>query len=227
MATRTVFVPLCTFPWFKEYYIDFDWVPGLEKTQIQKSIRNLHKEAKHVLGIEKILEVSTRSEDVLGLKLSAFNLKVRSTDCLSSIESTYQSSKVFENSVQYIDIIQKDALAAKTDARLKNSGKLTGYRFQSLEFRLLPSPNFYDYLYIRGLIESGEAERVLDFEAFTDHAFSGHGKVIEGKSVNCQARSLAIFVGLSLSNQQDSAIDVLLKEASRVISPIQAELFEY
>ena len=64
-------------------------------SQAKKSIRNLHAEAVKQIGLTKILEVSTRSEEVLGISLSAFNLPFE--DKSFSVESAYQSSKVFEN----------------------------------------------------------------------------------------------------------------------------------
>lgn len=226
MAHRLVFTPKPTFPWFQETPVTFEWVPGLAKSQAQKSIRNLHVSARKELRIERILEVSTKSEDILGQQLSAFNLKISRGVHISSLESTYQASKIFDLSVQFLDLLDVDALVAKKDPRLRNSGKLTGFRFENQVFNLLPSPNFYDYLYIRALLESGFHEKIVNFQAFTDHAFSGTGKIEVGKSVNCQARSLAIFIGISGAQNIESILGELLVLASRDLPHEQESLFD-
>lgn len=226
MASRLVFTPTDTYPWFKENLVDFEWVPGLAKSQAQKSIRNLHDSAKKELKIERILEVSTKSGEILGQQLSAFNLQISRGKARSSLESTYQASKLFVHDLQFDDLLEVDALKAKTDPRLRNSGVLTGYRFENQLFRLLPSPNFYDYLYVRALLESENSKKVLNFQAFTDHAFSGTGRVESGKSVNCQARSLAIFIGISRTMPIDSVLVQLLETASRDLPHEQESLFD-
>lgn len=227
MAHRLVFTPKLIFPWFQETLVTFDWVPGLAKSQAQKSIRNLHDSARKELSIERILEVSTKSEDILGQQLSAFNLKISRGVHISSLESTYQASKLFDRDIQFLDLLEVDALAAKTDLRLRNSGKLTGFRFENKVFKLLPAPNFYDYLYIRALLESGFHDKVMNFQGFTDHAFSGTGKIEVGKSVNCQARSLAIFIGISQAHNVESILSELLALASRDLSHEQESLFDF
>lgn len=227
MAHRLVFTPKLTFPWFKETPVTFDWVPGLAKSQAQKSIRNLHDSARKELKVERILEVSTKSEDILGQQLSAFNLKISRGAHRSSLESTYQASKLFDRNLQFIDLLDVDALTAKTDPRLRNSGRLTGFRFENQLFKLLPSPNFYDYLYVRALLESGFHEKIVNFQAFTDHAFSGTGKVELGKSVNCQARSLAIFIGILEARNIETILGELLALASRELSHEQESLFDF
>lgn len=227
MASRLVFTPTDSYPWFKENLVDFEWVPGMARSQAQKSIRNLHDSARKELKIERILEVSTKSEEILGQQLSAFNLQISRGTAKSSLESTYQASKLFGHDVQFGDLLEVDALKAKTDPRLRNSGMLTGFKFENQVFKLLPSPNFYDYLYVRALLESEKIEKVKNFQAFTDHAFSGTGRIEAGKSVNCQARSLAIFIGISGIVPIGSVLFQLLETASRDLPHEQESLFEF
>ena len=63
----------------------------------------LHEAAKSK-GYFPLLEVSTKSEVVLGQRLSAFNLKAKS-DMIGEIplECAFQGSKVFENGGPYTD----------------------------------------------------------------------------------------------------------------------------
>ena len=59
----------------EEVEIDFEFHNGLSVSQKQKSIRSLHQSAKD-LGIENVLEISTKSESQLGNMLSAFILNI-------------------------------------------------------------------------------------------------------------------------------------------------------
>ena len=79
-----------------------------------------------------------------------------------------------------------------TDPRLKSSGKLIGFQFFDKLFPLEPKNFFYDWLYINALIrQENLAEEILNFDAFTDIEFNPK------KSLNCQARAAAVFVGLT------------------------------
>jgi hypothetical protein len=152
MASRIVFLPnfISEHELFQEKLVTFDWVPGIAVSQAKKSIRNLHEAAGKQIGLTKILEVSTRSEVILGISLSAFNLQFENKNF--SVESAYQASKVFEKGGPYLDLLNLSSTDAKTDLRLKNSGLLTGFRFEGEDFAVTSAPNFYDYLYIRSLL---------------------------------------------------------------------------
>ena len=76
MAIRPIFIPnLSGSLGAEEKSIDFRWHPGMAKSQKQKSIAELHSVAVE-LGYERILEISSKSENELGIKLSAFNLLI-------------------------------------------------------------------------------------------------------------------------------------------------------
>ena len=55
--------------------IEFDWFPGLSKSQKLKCVNSLHLSAKSQ-GINDILEISSKSDTPLGIELSAFNLSI-------------------------------------------------------------------------------------------------------------------------------------------------------
>ena len=80
MASRIVFLPISGpgNELFQEKLVTFDWVPGIAISQAKKSIRNLHEAAVKEIGLTKVLEISTRSEEILGISLSAFNLPFES-----------------------------------------------------------------------------------------------------------------------------------------------------
>ena len=61
----------------------------------------------------------------------------------------------------------------------------------NIDWELIPRTMFYDFLYISALMQDKKlAEEILKYDIFTDIEFNPQ------KSLNCQARSVAIFVSL-------------------------------
>jgi hypothetical protein len=210
MAKRIVFLPRMDDSGilFDEREVTFDWVAGMSRCQNQKWIRNLHQSAKEQLGIDNLLEISSRSELTLGVELSAFNLKLKHEEVLASVECLYQGSKVFERGGPFTDLYSTGSKEAKQDSRLKSSGDLIHFEFNSHVWGLSDSPNFYDYLYILGLSNFRKSKELLEFQAFTDFAYSQSGsKMSHGRSFNCQARSAAIYSSLYQSDQLENFLD--------------------
>lgn len=191
MTKRPVFVPLDDYPFVREIQIEFEWHPGFAKTQAQKSIKSLHDSAARQ-GIAPILEISSKSPDPLGVALSAFNLKIRPPgEPLMSVECAFQGSKVFKNGGPYTELYNTSSREAKTDDRIRNSGDLVEFRFLGKFFPKEPQTAFYDWLYITALHQNpGLADQLVRFKGFSDIAFNPK------KSLNCQARSAALFVAL-------------------------------
>ena len=213
MASRIIFLPNYSseYELFQEKLVTFDWVPGIAVSQAKKSIRNLHEAAGKQFGLTKILEVSTRSEVILGISLSAFNLQFENKNF--SVESAYQASKVFEKGGPYLDLLNLSSTDAKTDRRLKNSGLLTGFRFEGEDFPVVSAPNFYDYLYIRSLLTFSDRHLLKSYDGFTDIAFSQTSLKYKNKrAYNCQARSAAIFCTL-ISRHLEADILAKLRES--------------
>jgi len=164
------------------YTTTFEWYSGFAISQQQKCIRSLHKNAKMQYGFESILEISSKSESAFGVKLSAFNLKLNNF----SVECIFQSSKKFADGGPYSDILFMTSKNAKQDPRLRNSGKLVSFEHNGMSWGLKPTTAFYDYIYLKALIENGLLEAVRGYDAYTDIAFNPK------KSLNCQARSCSI-----------------------------------
>jgi len=216
MATRPIFIPTNDSKGlFKEVMIDFKFYNGFAVTQKAKSITSLHECAKEQ-GYNSILEVSTKSSETLGHKLSAFNLMLDTDEYGSiSIESAFQGSKVFEDGGAYHDIYLKDSLSAKRDPRIKNSRELKCFSFEGTTWELEPKSAFYDWIYIKALYPNIEEMKgnLTKYNAFTDIEFNPK------KSINCQARTCAILVSLinldlvdeALSNP-DSFISIVYKK---------------
>jgi hypothetical protein len=178
--------------------IDFNMSNGFAKSQKQKSILSLHEVIINELKVNKnqLLEVSSKSFNEIGIALSAFNLsaKTKKHEVTYTVESAFQSSKVFEGNIQYKDIMQLDSKSAKTDRRLKESGKLSYFQFYNHRFELNTGTSFYDWLYINVLLQNPKlCDDVMQYRAFTDIEFNSK------KSMNTQAFAIALFVTLKLA----------------------------
>lgn len=214
MAERPVFIPRSDGDRLvEETSFSFNWNPGFAPVQKKKNIVALH-EAALAKGTSPLLEVSTKSETKLGQRLSAFNLTVELDDGSSiPLECAFQGSKEFERGGPFTDLYRVDARSARKDSRLRSSGKLIGFRFQGLDFPLEPKTAFYDWLYISAILPHKEyLKRLEEFAGFTDIEFN------PAKSINCQARSCAIFVALMNKGILESAMQSpkeFIKELSR------------
>jgi len=193
MAKRPVFIPSPRpGKLVKELLVDFEWYPGMAVSQKQKSIRSLHAAARR-RGIDPILEVSTKSGSPLGVRLSSFNLVYESVSGLDwNVESIFQGSKKFECGGPYRDLIGRSGFDIKKDDRLSNSGRLEYFEFNDVRWNLEPKTAFYDWLYLHALNRNDDlAKEILTYRGFTDIEFNPQ------KSINCQARSCALYVALA------------------------------
>lgn len=91
---------------------------------------------------------------------------------------------------------------AKRDERLRSSGSLTKFSFFGTDWALEPKTAFYDWLYINALLKNPDlVGRVTDRDAFSDIEFNPE------RSINCQARSVALFCALFHNNKLDFALE--------------------
>ena len=182
--------------------IEFQWYSGFALSQKRKCIQNLHQNYLASYPNKNILEISSKSENELGVKLSAFNLMMNFGGKTFSVETAYQGGKIFEYGGPYTDLLDKPSIAAKKDTRLKNSGKITGLSFFGKNFPLNPVTFFYNWLYINALNQNEDlSEKILNYDAFTDIVFNPQ------KSLNCQAAAVAIYVSLKRQNLLQPALE--------------------
>lgn len=203
MAVRPVFIPETSLVGVTEKMLDFKWHPGMSATQKKKSVIELHNVAKEN-GLNNILEISSKSELDLGIKLSAFNLLITTKKHNNSftVETAFQGSKVFKSGGPYRDLFGMDSRAAKKDIRLRESGSLIGFSFYSHSFPLIPRTYFYDWLYINALVQNAElSEAVMKFNCFSDIEFNPK------KSINCQAHAVALYISLRNHGCLDKALE--------------------
>lgn len=202
MAVRPIFIPHPIGPSFvKIRPIEFEWFPGLSLSQARKSIASLHRAASQE-GFSPLLEISSKSDQPLGVSLSAFNLMLETREGRRmSVECAFQGSKVFQNGGPYTDLYGVSSKEAKTDERIRSSGELIAFEFVGEAFPTTPATAFYDWLYLQALAQNPDpAKALMTYGGFTDIAFNPK------KSLNCQARSAALFVALRQSDRLDRAI---------------------
>ncbi len=202
MAVRPVFCIYDRIPYVMTINIDFTFYSGFATSQKQKSYMNLHENYLKNYPNSKILEISSKSMDAIGVELSAFNLMIKTNQRTFSVESAFQSSKVFEMGGPYTDLLDKSAREAKKDIRLKSSGKLVGFQYFGKQYPLEPKDYFYNWLYVNSLyINKLLMQQVINYDSFTDIEFN------PDKSINCQAKSIALFVSLYKANLLDKALN--------------------
>jgi hypothetical protein len=208
MATRPIFIVSKEDRiFFKEKNVDFSWFSGMATSQKQKSVNSLHESADSQ-GIRNILEVSTKSEEVLGNQLSAFNLSVSSPKGNSlPLEVAFQGSKVFQNGGPYHDLYKKNPSEVKKDERISKDYVIIHFNFEGEVWESEPKTAFYDWLYINAVNQKLKEDntnlfnKILDYDAFTDIEFNPK------KSLNCQARSCAVFVSLAKKSLLNIALE--------------------
>ncbi|HDR9473301.1 DarT1-associated NADAR antitoxin family protein [Burkholderia multivorans] len=194
MAERPIFTPTLSGPLLvSTHHVEFQWFPGMAKSQAQKSIDSLHEQARKQLHVDRVLEISSKSRDDDGVRLSAFNLMIKTVryEREFSLECAYQASKVFQRGGPFKDLLKVKSIDAKRDPRLNQHGRLIKFQFFGTDWPLEPRTAFYDWLYINALHKKPElAEVVLAYRAFSDIAFNPE------RSINCQAYAAALYVSL-------------------------------
>lgn len=199
MAQRPIFLAEKQSPAIAQM-LDIKWNAGFSASQKKKNVVALHEAAKKKIPDVLPLEISTKSSERLGWKLSAFNLPLTLPDGKqTSVECAFQGSKVFERGGAYTDLYYGSSLDAKRDQRLRQSGNLVRFDYFGQSWGLTPPTAFYDWLYISALKASDLADEVKRFTGFTDIEFNPK------KSINCQAHAAAMFVAITA---RDGDIDL-------------------
>lgn len=186
MANRPFFIPSTNKENLVETKsVEFKWYSGFAKSQKQKSVLSFHENISKEFKFDKILEISTKSENKLGIKLSAFNLKINFEEKEYFLESLFQGSKIFSDQGPNTDLYEKEPIEAKKDERIKRSD-LKEFSFFGEKFSL--DFDFYSWLYFIALNQNKSLTKdILEYQAFTDIEFNPQ------KSLNCQAYSAALY----------------------------------
>lgn len=184
----------------QERVLEFTWSPGMAESQKKKNVAALHEAAKKI-GLNRVLEISSKSSHEVGQRLSAFSLKIDIEGSEFPLESVYQGSKVFEKAGPFPEIFDMEAREAKRFIRSVDYGRLIGFELERKRYPLNPKNAFYDWLYIRALSKHVDwIEKNVNFDGYTDIEFNPE------KQVNCQARAFAEFKSLAAKSKLDLAV---------------------
>ena len=158
--------------------VSFEWVKGMSYSQKCKRRDSMHEAIANmkVYDMDKVLEISTKSDKEIGINLSALKLTVPfKSGNRDTVEHIYQMSKVFN----------KD-------------NKIIEFRFNNTVFEKDPYSMYYDYLYMLGVYFNKEyQEELIKYDIFTDIEFNPK------KQLNTQARAAAIWNTLYKNNMTD------------------------
>lgn len=210
MVIRSVFKGVPRYPFYEHCDVSCCYFAGSELSQKRKCELSLHMNYNAEYPDIKVLEVSSASLNSLGAKLSAMHLSKRTKKGVTSVESVYQSSRIYSDGTRTVGPFPEYTfLPGKECKKLVKQASLGMNSFQySFDGMTFYAPDhhvslFYDYLYLNALLEpENEAvkEELLsgDYMAFTDLA---------SLSLNTQARSAAIFRGLVMAGLIDEVTD--------------------
>lgn len=165
MAVRPIFISTGDVekPFVKED-ISFEWVKGTSYSQKCKRRDSLASEISKLYDIKRWLEISTKSDKEIGVKLSALNLILTTSTGSDSVEKIYQKSKVFYK------------------------GEIVGFKYNKCVFESEPTGMFYDYIYMYAILQNKDLiSELIKYDIFSDIEFNPN------KSINTQARAAAIF----------------------------------
>lgn len=172
--------------------ISFKWEPGISVAQKRRSCVHLHSALNVYLDLYPALDISSASTENLGVQLSAFNLMWNG----KSIECWYQGSKVYSNAGHMKHLYDTDSLTAKMSMKQENNGSLIGFKLVDTDYPMNPKTVFYDYLYLQGLMQYEDKDKILDYNVFTDVQ-----AVLDIDA--CQARSVCIYKLLYMQGNLD------------------------
>ena len=176
MAVRPIYIStnIPENPFIKKD-IEFNWIKGMSYKQKCKRREEFHKAIANtkLYNIDKVLEISTKSDKELGVKLSALNLMVPIIDGKKmSVEDIYQKAKIYDDEHHIIE-----------------------FKYLNTVFENEPYSMFYDYVYMLGLHANKELLTELNnYDIFTDIEFN------PSKQLNTQARAAAIWNTLYRNN---------------------------
>ena len=202
MVTRPVFIPELNRLGVRVEYPSFAWNPGFSMTQKKKNVEALHFSIRNIDPTLHPLEISSRSDRLLGQQLSAFKLGVKTNHRFYSVESVYQASKVFENGIgPFPELYASDPLEVRNAIKEYETTPLKRYQYGNEVWKLNPTRAFYDWIYCRALSKNPNlVSQLSEFNCFTDIAFN------PVRAVNCQAYAVALYLSLKNSGVVEDAL---------------------
>ena len=207
MAKRPCYRPLERYVGYRTVESpEFTWHPGFAFSQKQKNVVALHDAIHGIDPSAKVLEISSKSLQPLGVSLSAFNLKFPHGGVECSVESVFQASKVFDGGVgPFPELYSHDSREVRHHGHHVQEAsaghRLLAFELDGVRWDLEPKTAFFYHLYIKALLSNSKlAEELREFDAFTDIEFNPN------RQINCQAAAAAFYVSLCRTGKLEEAM---------------------
>ena len=204
MAKRPCYRPLERYVGYRTVESpEFTWHPGFAFSQKQKNVVAMHDAIHGIDPSAKVLEISSKSLQSLGVSLSAFNLKFLHGGVECSVESVFQASKVFDGGIgPFPELYSHDSREVRHHVQEASAGhRLLAFELDGVRWDLEPKTAFFDHLYIKALLANSKlAEELREFDAFTDIEFNPN------RQINCQAAAAAFYVSLCRTGKLEEAM---------------------
>lgn len=202
----------------KKELIDYNMMPyrrgksHYSRRYAQKiSSNNLHKAFLQKHPKANPIEISSASNNSLGVKASAMNLDVDTSKGKFKVEQLYQAGKVFSGQTpqQHKQVADKILSSSPWKAKsilyknVSRGSKMKDFQLYGHKFPTQPKNYFYDNLYLHGLEQHPNlVKQVNKHNAFTD--------VYAGKNVvNTQAKSCAMYSSLTHKYGNEKAQNIV------------------
>jgi hypothetical protein len=198
MASRPIFIPCHEGGAFVlKQDVEFQWHPGMSINQKRRSIRSLHEAS----VVQPVLEISSKSESAFGQSLSAFNLHLLVNQDSHPVENWFQASKSESQGTGFPHLLTKHPREGGRFFREKEAFELHHFHHQGRDYPLVPQTAFYDWIYVSALMQESNLARDLgSYGGFSDIEFNPK------RSINCQAKSAALFCGLVRAGKLENAM---------------------
>ena len=119
----------------------------------------------------------------------------------ATVESVFQASKVFKSAGPFPEFLCMPGREIKRDPRLRNSGPLLRFELGGQTYPISPTTAFYDWVYLNALTQNPKLSgEMMLYSAFSDIAYNPK------RSINCQARSAAMYLALHESGRLPDAL---------------------
>lgn len=201
MAQRPAFFPKFDSIGVETRSFEFTWSPGFAPSQKRKNVVALHEAITASRRECRPLEISRRSLDDAGVRMSAFNLMLPISGAQCSVESVFQASKVFEFSGPHPEQYPNPPRDVRAFVKENARGSLTAFDINGTRWPLRPTTAFYDWLYLKALASNPDlAGALASYGCFTDIEFNPE------KSLNCQAYAAALYRSLAHAGKLDEAL---------------------
>ena len=187
-------------------YYAFNWAPGMSAVQKRQNVLSLHQSIRERILGARMLEVSTKSTDPLGIALSAFNLATTRNGSRYCVESLYQASKTFENGTgPFPDLYDKPSMIVRKALTPYADIPLRSFVWHDQLWPLEPKLAFYTWLYCRTLHHPQNrvlAEKLVSngYTHFTDIEYNPR------RTLNSQSFAVAYYLHLIRTGEADSQL---------------------